>query len=149
VTSPTVLSLFYLNLKKDKKLHIKSLPQVRFTKRWELIGRAVFEWVREVIPGLYYSIGVSFSSELIPPWRGQQPRMAAAVAAKDAPLDDPFSGVTVGVASLALFEKEQVIVAQLHLHWHQLLLIYWRQVLAINESQSTLLHSLEFLNVAF
>jgi len=48
MTSPTVLSLFYLNLKKDKKLHIKSLPQVRFTKRWELIGRAVFEWVREV-----------------------------------------------------------------------------------------------------
>jgi len=29
------------------------------------------------------------------------------------------------------------------------LLSYWRQVLAINESQSTLLHSLEFLNVAF
>jgi len=68
-------------------------------------------------------LGVSFSSELIPPWRGQQPRMAAAVVAKDAPLDDPFSGITVGVTSLALFEKEQVIVAQLHLHWHLLKLI--------------------------
>jgi len=45
---------FLLNLKKDKKLHIKSLPQLRITKSWDLIGRAVFEWVREVTPGLYY-----------------------------------------------------------------------------------------------